>query len=62
MLSDSREAGYLVNKNHHLPGIPSVQEAADKDISLGDMQAEVLAKIDELTLHMIDEENRNRQL
>jgi len=46
----------------HLPGIPSAAEVAEKGISLGEMQAKLLAKIEELTLHQIELEKRvNRQ-
>jgi metal-dependent hydrolase (beta-lactamase superfamily II) len=37
----------------HLPGVPSAQEVAEKGVSVGDMQAVLLAKIEELTLHVI---------
>jgi hypothetical protein len=41
-------------KTHHtLPGVPSASEVADHGISIGDMQAKLLAKIEELTLHQI---------
>jgi hypothetical protein len=42
----------------HLPGVPSAQEVAEKGVSLGDMQAVLLAKIEELTLHQIQQEKR----
>jgi hypothetical protein len=54
-------ASYIA-RNHHLPGIPSAQEVSGKGVSLGEMQAKLLAKIEELTLHMIDEEKRSSQL
>jgi hypothetical protein len=33
-------------------GIPSAKEVAEQGISLGEMQAKLLAKIEELTLHI----------
>ena len=42
----------------HLPGVPSAQEVAEKGVSVGDMQALLLAKIEELTLHQIAQEKR----
>ena len=33
--------------------MPSAQDVADKGVSVGDMQAILLAKIEELTLHQI---------
>jgi hypothetical protein len=42
-----------IKTNKHLPGVPSAQEVAEKGVSVGDMQAVLLAKIEELTLHVI---------
>jgi hypothetical protein len=36
-----------------LPGIPSAAEVAEHGVSVGDMQAKLLAKMEEMTLHMI---------
>jgi hypothetical protein len=47
-----------IKTNKHLPGVPSAQEVAEKGVSLGDMQAVLLAKIEELTLHQIAQEKR----
>lgn len=54
-------AAYVAEK-HHLPDIPSAKEVQEKGVSLGDMQSKLLAKIEELTLHMIQSEERNTQL
>ncbi len=54
-------AGYI-QQNHHLPGIPSEAEVKDKGVSLGDMQSKLLAKIEELTLRMIQADERNSRL
>ena len=56
------EVGAFVKEHHHLPEIPSEAEVKEKGVSLGDMQAKLLAKIEELTLHMIKAEERNREL
>ena len=40
----------------HLPGVPSAQEVTEKGVSVGDMQAILLAKIEELTLYVIQQE------
>jgi hypothetical protein len=37
-----------------LPGIPSAAEVAEHGVSVGDMQAKLLAKIEELMLHQIE--------
>src|SRR6185312_6032208 len=61
-LAPLSEVATFIDENHHLPGIPSAAEVAEKGVSLGEMQAKLLAKIEELTLHMIDEEKHNRQV
>jgi tRNA A58 N-methylase Trm61 len=48
--------------HHRLPGIPSEQEVQEKGVGLGDMQARLLAKVEELTLHMIRADERNNRL
>ncbi|MFT3870780.1 MAG: hypothetical protein QM715_20195 [Nibricoccus sp.] len=45
-----------IKTEKHLPGVPSAQEVAEKGVSVGDMQAILLAKIEELTLHQIAQE------
>ncbi len=56
------EVEAFVKEHHHLPEIPSEAEVQEKGVSLGDMQAKLLAKIEELTLHMIKAEERNDRL
>lgn len=56
----SNVAAYI-EKNHHLPDVPSAQELGQSGVSLGDMQTKLLAKVEELTLRMIEaEKERNR--
>jgi hypothetical protein len=45
-----------IQKDGHLPGIPSAQEVAEHGVSVGEMQSKLLAKIEELTLHVIAQE------
>ena len=47
-----------IKAEKHLPGIPSAQQVAAQGISVGEMQAKLLAKIEELTLHQIEQEKR----
>lgn len=47
-----------IKANKHLPGIPSEKEVKEKGINLGEMQAKLLAKIEELTLHLIEQNKR----
>jgi hypothetical protein len=49
--------------NHkHLPGIPSASEIAENGVSLADMNAKLLQKIEELTLYLIEQDKRIKQL
>ncbi len=43
----------FINQHDHLPGIPSEKEVLEDGIELADMNAKLLAKIEELTLHVI---------
>jgi len=48
-----------IQTNKHLPGIPSAIEVENQGIQLGDMQKKLLEKVEELTLHLIDQ---NKQI
>ena len=61
-LSPLGEIAAYIKKNHHLPEIPSEAEVQQNGVDLGAMQAKLLAKIEELTLHMIQAEERNNRL
>jgi hypothetical protein len=50
-----------IKEHKHLPGIPSASQVAEQGVSVGDMQAKLLAKIEELTLHQIAQEKRARE-
>jgi hypothetical protein len=45
-----------INANHHLPDMPSAENVAVKGLNLGDTQAKLLKKIEELTLYAIDQQ------
>lgn len=47
-----------INKNGHLPNIPSAKEVAENGIELGEMNSKLLEKIEELTLYLLDQEDR----
>jgi peptidoglycan hydrolase CwlO-like protein len=51
-----------IHANRHLPDIPSADEVKQKGMGVGEMEAKLLAKIEELTLHMIQEHERNDRL
>ncbi len=52
------EVEEYVQENHHLPNIPSEQEVKEDGISLGEMNAKLLQKIEELTLYIIEQDKR----
>lgn len=47
-----------IKEYKHLPGLPSAEQVAETGIGVGEMQAKLLAKIEELTLHQIEQEKR----
>jgi hypothetical protein len=61
-LAPLTEVAAYVKENHHLPEIPSAKEVAENGVNLGEMQSKLLAKIEELTLHMIQADRENREL
>lgn len=57
-----QEVEIFVNKNNHLPGVPSESEVLQNGINVGDMNAILLQKVEELTLYMIQLKKDNDQL
>jgi hypothetical protein len=47
---------------HHLPFVPSAQEVENDGIIIGEMQKILLRKIEELTLHLIEQNKRINEL
>ena len=45
-----------INEHKHLPDIPSEVEVKENGVSLGEMQAKLLQKIEELTLYVITQD------
>jgi hypothetical protein len=56
------EVSAFVAKNNHLPDVPSESEVLAKGANLGQMDAILLQKIEELTLYMIDLKKQNDNL
>jgi hypothetical protein len=48
-----------IKKNHRLPDMPSEIDVRNKGANVGELQVKLLAKIEELTLHMIEADQRN---
>ena len=57
-LRSLREVETFIQKNHHLPEIPSAFEIENDGLNLKEMNLALLKKIEELTLYMI-EANKN---
>ncbi len=51
-----------INTNKHLPGVPSAKQVEENGVSLGEMNALLLKKIEELTLYIIEQEKRIKKL
>ena len=51
-----------IKQEKHLEGIPSASDVARKGISLGEMQAKLLQKVEELTLYTIELKKENEAL
>ncbi|MCH8837098.1 MAG: hypothetical protein IIA60_04760 [Candidatus Marinimicrobia bacterium] len=56
------EVERYIQAEGHLPDIPPAAEVEENGVSLGDMQARLLQKVEELTLYMIDLKKENEAL
>ena len=56
------EVEQFVRESKHLPGVPSAQEMVSNGLDVAVMDAVLLKKIEELTLHLINVEKRTSQL
>jgi len=61
-LASLSEVERAIKRDGHLPGVPSGAQVAKEGISVGDMQSRLLAKIEELTLHVIQQEKEIQSL
>ncbi len=56
------EVEKYIAKNKHLPEIPAESEVLENGLDLGEMDAKLLQKIEELTLYLIQEHKNNQKL
>ena len=49
------EVEQYIIKNKHLPNIPSAKEVEEKGFKLAEMDAKLLQSVEELTLHVIEQ-------
>lgn len=57
-----RETALFIRANKHLPGIPSAADVVKNGVDAAEMDARLLQKIEELTLHSIEQESRLEKL
>ena len=61
-LSSLQDIGNYVRKEHHLPGIAPAAQMQQEGVNLGDNQTRLLAKIEELTLYLIQQDKETQAL
>jgi hypothetical protein len=59
MLPTLKETKHYIEQHGHLPDIPSAHVVAKEGQNLGEIQAKLLKKVEELTLHLIRLEESN---
>ncbi len=52
----------FITKNQHLPDIPTAKEVDDNGLNVGEMNALLLKKVEELTLYIIDQQKQLDEL
>ncbi len=60
-LADLKEVEQYINQNGHLPEIPKTSEVAKEGINIGELNVKLLQKIEELTLYIIQQNNKIEQ-
>ncbi len=61
-LKSLEEVEAHIQSENHLPGIPAAAEVEKEGIAVGDMQKKMMEKIEELTLYLIDQNKRIKQI
>ncbi len=61
-LRSLQEVNAFIDKNGHLPEVPSAEEVKNNGVKLGEMDAILLKKIEELTLYMIEQNKKIEML
>ena len=56
------EIDKFIKANKHLEGVPTAQEVKENGVDLGDTQVILLKKIEELTLHLIEQNKKIEEL
>jgi len=61
-LPSLKETEKLIKEKGHLPGIPSAAEVKTNGIDVGEMNAKLLKKIEELTLYLIKQDKELKKI
>lgn len=61
-LPSLQEVKAHIEQHKHLPGIPSEKQVLEEGLNMGEMQAKLLQKIEELTLYVIQQQNEIDEL
>ena len=61
-LKNLEEVERFIEENNHLPDVPSEKEVLENGIQVGEMNATLLQKIEELTLYMIEQNKKTETL
>lgn len=56
------EVSQFIQENNRLPEVPSAKEVEENGLNLGEMDAKLLQKIEELTLYLIEQNKNLKQL
>ena len=56
-----QEVQEFINKNGHLPNIPSAKDMNEEGVKLKEMNLKLLEKIEELTLYTIEQEKQLKE-
>ncbi|WCT13639.1 tail fiber protein [Mucilaginibacter jinjuensis] len=59
-LTSLKDVKNYIDQNHHLPELPSAAQVAKDGINIGEMNAKLLKKIEELTLYLIEKDDQLR--
>jgi len=51
-----------IDKNQHLPDIPSAKEISEKGLSVGEINVALVKKVEELTKYIIDQQKQIDEL
>jgi len=60
-LAPLSEVKAYIDKNEHLPGVPTAEQVSKTGINLGEMNALLLKKVEELTLYLIEKDKQDKE-